>query len=1116
MFKKPITWVVLLALFTASLMFTVRNFTKAFPAINLRVSMDRSQAIAEGRRLAERYGWGPSGARAAAAFDNDGQLQDFVELEGGGKAAFADMIRGSLFSPYVWRVRLFKEHEVNETEIRFTPLGRPLGFRESLSENQPGPTLSEAEARARAEKSLVRDWDLDLDPYRLVESAHEARPGGRTDYTFIYERKNERVGEGRYRLRAVVSGDRLTEVTPFVKIPEAFERRYEQMRSANNTIAMADSVVIYVGYFGVGCLVSLFFLIRRRYLLWRKAILFGTGIALLGMLSGLNNLPLAWMYYETAQSERVFLNGGLAQALSGFLMMSAMLSVSFMVAESLTRKAFPRLIQFWRVWDRDVAGTTDVGGQTAGAYLLVGFLLAYDVALYLFANRLLGWWSPSEPLIDPNILAVCVPWLGPLAASSQAGFWEECLFRAVPLACAALIGQRYGRRNLWIGVALVAQAVIFGAAHANYPQQPAYARIVEMIPSFMLFGLIYLWFGLLPVIVAHYTVDMIYMSMPLFFTDISGIWLHRSAAVALVSVPALVVLCRVAIQRKWLSLPEGAVNAAWLPAAHGAPAGAETVAGQPPQRAFTRGAVGFWAAAGLAGLALWISATDFSRYTSPLTPTRREAETMADACLAGRGFSIAEDWDRTAAVSAQQDEAERYVWQTQGPDMYRRLLKDGYLDDAAWEIRRLRFSSRIDVAERAEVFGVALRGTGAVSRVYHTLPEGRAGRDLGRDESREVEERFLKNEMSVDPRLLKEIAVTPSKRQNRTDWLFTYGVTNYAGLTNDEIRIDIQVADGSVVDGRRYLHVPETWSREEQNRLAGCRIVETLCLICIVMLFLAGAVMGIVQWSHGRFAVGVFLRLFAILAACAVAAFVNGWPACVAAFSTSEPFRNQVVAAMAQQIGVATLVGAIIALAGGQAVGWRGWDGTDRRSGFVVAAGCGFAFAGAVAALSHFVPQWAPFLPDYGGAGKFVPLAKPLLTEVAVFVARTAFMVCAFAALNRGTRWTAVRVTGNAVALLLLGLLLSGLHEVHGLGIWCLQGVTVGAALFVMNRWVFSVRPALIPLAVAVATSLGAVRESVFDAYPGAAAGYLLAVATILFLACVWSQWMEHGPWRAA
>ena len=63
-------------------------------------------------------------------------------------------------------------------------------------------------------------------------------------------------------------------------------------------------------------------------------------------------------------------------------------------------------------------------------------------------NRWLGWWQPSESLTDPNILGSVIPALMPIAVSLQAGFTEECVFRAIPLSLAALVGQRFLRRLL--------------------------------------------------------------------------------------------------------------------------------------------------------------------------------------------------------------------------------------------------------------------------------------------------------------------------------------------------------------------------------------------------------------------------------------------------------------------------------------------------------------------------------------------------------------------------------------------------------------------------------------------------------------------------------------------
>ncbi len=80
-------------------------------------------------RLRRATGSGPPDYRQAASFALDSEAQTFVELEGGGKAAFTKMLRERLYAAYTWRVRHFREGETNETLIRFTPDGRPVRIR---------------------------------------------------------------------------------------------------------------------------------------------------------------------------------------------------------------------------------------------------------------------------------------------------------------------------------------------------------------------------------------------------------------------------------------------------------------------------------------------------------------------------------------------------------------------------------------------------------------------------------------------------------------------------------------------------------------------------------------------------------------------------------------------------------------------------------------------------------------------------------------------------------------------------------------------------------------------------------------------------------------------------
>ncbi|MDZ7359735.1 MAG: CPBP family glutamic-type intramembrane protease [candidate division KSB1 bacterium] len=1099
MFRKPIFWLALSAASIGAVIFTVKYFSEAFPIVTLDLQMNREQALAAARELAQKHQWTPAEFKQAASFRLDQEVQNFVELEGGGKEAFGRMLKEGLYSPYTWRVRHFKEGETHETLIRFTPKGEPYGFAQKLPERETGAALDADSAHAIAE-SAASAWKIDLSQYQLTEKSQETRLGGRIDHTFVYERPHLQIGEGRYRLRLVVGGDKLTELTHFVKVPEAFSRRYEEMRSANDTIGVAGSVALVVLYLIGGCGVGLFFLLRERWVIWRKPLFWGLFVSFLQLLAGLNQWPLLWMNYDTALSSQGFVLQQIMRMLAQFVLMGILLTVSFMAAESLSRRAFPHHIQQWRLWSPDAAASKPVLGRTIGGYLLVALFFAYEVVLYFFANKSLGWWTPSDTLVNPDVLAGYFPWLSAIAISLQAGFWEESLFRAVPIAGAALIGQKYGYRRAFIIGAMIVQALIFGSGHAGYANQPAYARVVELIiPSFA-FGALYIYFGLLPAIILHFAFDVVWFALPLFVSTAPGIWIDRALVIILTLVPLWVVLRARIRSAKWGELEQQHYNRAWIPAPKAEVQPVVAEAAKPG--AISAKAGRLLLAAGVLGLIAWFVAANFQSDAPALTITRSEAENLARQTLAERGIELPSPWQALSSVQAQPDEQDRFIWQKGGKKNYGELI-GAYLPPPQYKIRFVKFEG--DVAERAEEYQVFIDNAGKAVRFRHELPEARLGDSLSVEAARPIAHAAITTTFQMDPLTLKEVSAVASKRPARQDWTFEFADTLNYSLKEGEARLAVKIAGKEVVDVYRYIHVPEEWTRQERKERNLPQIVQAACVIMNVLLVIAGVVGAIVAWSRKNFSVKTFLRFLALLFGLNMISLINSWPALVAQFSTAQPFKTQAFIFIAGGlIGVLFLAFALALVIGFVQKWRREQTPLEISKAFAWGPALGALAAGVMALTVYFAPSLKPVWAAYDAAGTFVPLLKTALEPLSQFLTQGTILLLVFTAMDRFTlSWTKRKAWFSAL-LMLVGLIVAGARSVETLPFWLLSGVAMGLILLLAYVFVLRFHLALVPLAAGVITVLAALKQGIYQAVPAALPGALIATVLIGVVAFYW------------
>jgi hypothetical protein len=883
------------------------------------------------------------------------------------------------------------------------------------------------------------------------------------------------------------------------------------MRSANEAIGIASVVGMMLLYVIGGIGVGLFFMLRKRWVVWRPAVLWGLAVGLLQALATLNEWPLMWMSYDTAVPRATFLGQQIAGVVAMFFGFSAFFALSFMAAETLTRRAFGSHPQFWRVWGKGPGSSTAVLGQTAAGYLLVSIFFAYDVMLYLVATRTFGWWTPSEALLHPDVLATYLPWLSAIANSLQAGFWEECLFRAVPIAGAALIGDRFGHRRLFVVAAFVLQAAIFGAGHAPYPTQPSFARPVELILPSIGFGLLYVYFGLLPGIVLHFAFDVVWFALPIFLAEAPGIAIQQTMVVVMTLVPVWIVIFRRIQVGRWTTLPEADRNAAWIP-----PPEPERV---PATVRVAELAIGerrkmIWLGVGAVSLVACVVAMLMRDNPAALPLGRHEAAEAARQALAGRGVTLGPEWRMLPMPLDGSDGPHEFVAETAG-DERRKALVGTYLPAPRWHVRAAKFEG--DIAERAEEWQISIAPP-REPRIAHVLPEGRPGASLDEATARRIAQEALAQRTGLDVGRgdAREVSARPEKLKARTDWSFTFVDATVPPLPKGEPRVEVVVAGSEVVRVRRFVHVPEEWEREQ--RAAGTRqmIVRIAAGVVFGGLLVSAAVLGVLAWSRRRYAPRLFVAAAALMLAASIAQAANAWPTVLASLETALPLQLQILGVVGIGLVGLTVTSSITGLAIGALPRQLAASGTlPDRDALSLGIASGLFGAAVLTGVAALQPPESGAAPNVAPLGTFVPFLAVALDPVAAFLTRMAIVSSLLAYVTAATSGWTRRRAGGVAALAAVGFLSAGAPEALHVGGWAAAGLLSAAALVIVYVTLLRADLTMVPIALGTMMAVDAIAAGAERPFAGALAGSIVASLIVAAVSWWWFRALRRARVQA-
>jgi membrane protease YdiL (CAAX protease family) len=1098
LFKRSDFWLIFTLVSCGAAFFSYQFIDKVYSLVNLSITADRHQVLQDAKKIAQERQWDIAGYQDVTSFESQDDLQCFVELEAGGKDAFVAMFESGAYYPYHWHVRFFKEKQVVEMHAWFAPDGTRLGFAQKVSEQSAGAVLDQEQAQALIENE-VRVWFPQFDHYKLIEYDRQVRDTGRVDHDFTYERTDLAIGAGFYRFKAVVCGDVITRFEPSVKIPDNFLRRYQEMRSANNLLGAVGAFFFRSLYLLFFCLLGLVFFYRRNYLSFKKSSIAAAIVAGGMFLRGLNDFPLWATSYNTVQASSTFMVTKLFEQLVTFIYLFGMIFMTLAVAQAAGQWVYKKHVQFFKHFSLSSLGSLQVAQQIFFGYLMVPFMFAYVVIFGCITKTYCGWWSPAGSLFDPNVVASFFPWLCAITISLQAGFFEEVVCRALPIAMTAVLTQNSKHKKFWFVVMFIVQALIFGACHANYPNQPFYARLIELIlPSFA-FGWIYIQFGLLPGVITHFVYDVVWFAMPIFA---SNLFWSKVMVIFLAGLPLWIVGLLYLYHQKFTTLPEHAYNQA-VPQPHVAPTAlVQRKIGQdiPAKN------IKIIVLAGLLGLTAWVATYKFSPDVRPLAMTKAQAIEHARGEI-GRKFGAQLDATWTPITVVQDDAsstATRFVWQVYGKDIYNFAL-GSYLTGISWKVRFVHFSGAVE--DRGQEYAVVVTTNHDqhphVMKASHTLPEHFAGADIDQEQALAIVYNFIAQEYLLEQQDLQLISVNSDKFDHRRDWTIVVQDTQIFDFAlQGQARIKVKVCGDQVCSYGRFVFVPEDWTRADQAKMMNLGLVKTGLWFLMFLLMALGLAFGLRKISASNFGVQMMRHKGLFVGTVSMIYAINSLSVFIGDFNTAEPLYHQLTRlslGLVTKISYQILFCSIFLAIG--AVGFIKAKKSNFLHALLLSLAAGWIIIGTSSLVNWFETYLQPVCGNYGAIGHCVPIVAFAGSYIKIFYLVVSSIIAMFVVLKTVRQAWPDRVWVQILSVILFCLSLQAVQATTSIPWMLLHGCVMGCVVYAIFYLLLQYDMTLVPLVFATVVMSMIIPEIIYPSYVGASLHGLVAMGMILFVA---------------
>ena len=827
-------------------------YSAAFPEASLDLKVSRSEITAMSRSFLLGRGFDLTGYRSVAVFTEQRSRIDFLERHLGLEKA--NVLFRKTVPVWRWSVRWFKELEELEYAVEYTPDGRLAGFQRELPEAARGARLEEERARLIAEEFLRRDMGLDLAHYRYIERAMEDRPA-RLDQSFTWKLLDfGDVGGSEYRIQVGIQGERVGTFSQGLKIPQSWTLSQQEKEANRDLLSEFDYVPVSILYLVM--IIVFFWRAHAGDIRWRRAAAVAAAAAIVVFLTEINKFPFAYLSYDTTQSLQTFRLGQLASPFFKSVGVFFLFIPLFSASTAAGRLWIAEKPWATGVFSRGYLQSGEAWKQTLLGYGMAFAAIGYVTAFYVLGQRLIHVWSPVEVGFSNNF-STYFPSLESIYTGFSAAFMEELTFRLFAVALLYRLTKRP-----WIAV--VIPAAVWGFAHTTYPQEPIWIRGVELTAAGIVYGWVFLRYGLLTTLVSHFLYNVFVGVVPQLQSGQPALVANGLFALTL---PLLVLALvkwvgPVAVRERWKTMLAGRKSP--LSAFRSAPAQDAPSEGTRPEAFISWKRLACFAAlaAALYGASFLVPRWDFFGKAPPVTLTKQQGAHLCESYIAGSGF-----------------DAKGYTSFTVFRDHTYRLpsyILDVFGLKGAWEKLRKYYGYRPEWVTRwyrekkVQNLEVSADEKGRLMTLRRRLAETDPGARLKEESAREIARAFLSGTPLGEPGDWEYIETETRDRPNRLDYRFTYRDRGFqAGDLRRKVSLVVS-GDRVTAYGPPWYDVPDEWSRKrdvlgKEMRNYVRQLVSVALSIGLAAFFIVHVVLLLRRRVAGRADVTAALRWSLIL-----------------------------------------------------------------------------------------------------------------------------------------------------------------------------------------------------------------------------------------------------------